>query len=100
MPVNKYIVEDDCIVMAKCDYHKQLVIDNTKVQGGGMFTLDTKKKTIIFYGDSYKFGGVDKEDMQRAVNDKKIYMGRKRKKFPYTEYKLIIIFNKEHIKLN
>ena len=39
--------EGDCLIIAKCTYHKQLATDISKVKGGGMWTLD--RENSIFY---------------------------------------------------
>jgi len=52
----KFIVEDDYMVMSRCEFHRQLVTDSNKVKGGGLYRYDKDKKCYILFGTSQEFG--------------------------------------------
>lgn len=63
----KFIVEGDSLIIAKCTYHKQLVIDKNHVKGGGMWEWDKEAKTFMLYGDSADFGYASPEDVRDCI---------------------------------
>src|SRR5574343_579005 len=63
----KYIVEDDCLILAKVTYHKNLVTDKDKVKGGGWFRFLQHTDTFVFHGDSHEFGKASLEDVRKCV---------------------------------
>lgn len=67
----KFIVEDGNLIVAKCTYHKELICDKDKMQGGGWWRV--KDRTMTFYGESYDFGPASLEDIQKAVAEGKVY---------------------------
>lgn len=74
----KFIIETDdelgdCLIISKCTFHKELVINSDKVKGGGWFEFDRENKVFTFYGDSYDFGEATLEDIIECVNNKNIY---------------------------
>jgi len=77
--VPKYIIEDSKLVLGKVAYHVNLVKNITKVQGGGMFTINMKEKTLFLFGDSYKLGHPQMEALQTAVDNWKVYTSKKQK---------------------
>ena len=101
----KYIIETDdelgdCLIMSKCTFHKDLVIDKDKVKGGGMFKYNFEKNTFTFHGESHDFGPAQMEDIKKAVEDDKVftnpYLTRsiaKRHKFLYDTQSEIIELN-------
>jgi hypothetical protein len=69
----KFIIEDDCLIMSKVTYHKDMVIDKDKVKGGGWFKYSSDKKTFIFYGESHDFGSAKFADIVECVKNRKVY---------------------------
>ncbi len=65
--------EGDCLIVAKCTYHKQLVTDLTKVKGGGWWTLDRENSIFTLQGDSYDLGRAKIEDIASCVQRKKVF---------------------------
>lgn len=65
--------EGDCLIVAKCTYHKQLATDITKVKGGGWWTLDRDNSTFTLSGDSHDFGKAKIEDIANCVQRKKVF---------------------------
>ena len=43
--------EGDCLIVAKCTYHKQLATDIKKVKGGGWWTLDKENSIFTLHGE-------------------------------------------------
>ena len=96
---SKFIIEDGKLILSKCVYHKDLVIDKTKLQGGGWFKFEDDGFT--FYGSSHDFGQASLEDIQKAINDDKVFTN------PYnhdrsiaTKYKFVYNTESELIPLN
>lgn len=48
MLFSKFIIEDDKLIFSKCNLHKELVRNEKKVQGGGLFKFiyDTQTELI------------------------------------------------------
>ena len=74
----KFIIETraekgDCLIIAKCTYHKQLVTDVSKVKGGGWWTMDRERTTFTLHGDSQEFGKAKIEDIANCVQRGKVY---------------------------
>lgn len=72
----KFIIETDdelgdCLIIAKCTYHKQLATDLTKVKGGGWWVL--KDNTFILSGKSEDFGKASIEDIKTCVQNGNVY---------------------------
>lgn len=65
--------EGDCIILAKCTYHKQLATDHSKVKGGGWWTLDRESSVFVLYGDSTDFGRARLEDIAHCVRNGKVF---------------------------
>jgi hypothetical protein len=65
--------EGDCLIVAKCTFHKQLATDITKVKGGGWWTLDRENSIFTLYGDSHDFGRATIEDIAKCVQNKKVF---------------------------
>jgi hypothetical protein len=65
--------EGDCLIVAKCTYHKQLATDTSKVKGGGWWTLDRDNSIFTLYGDSQDFGRAKIEDIASCVQRKKVF---------------------------
>ena len=61
--------EGDCLIVAKCTYHKQLATDITKVKGGGWWTLDRDNSIFTLSGDSHVFGRAKIEDIAKYCKD-------------------------------
>lgn len=75
----KFIIETDddlgdCLIIAKCTYHHQLVTDKTKVKGGGWWSKSGDvDNTIILFGDSHDFGASRLEDIQQCIINGNVY---------------------------
>jgi hypothetical protein len=65
--------EGDCLIVAKCTYHKQLATDITKVKGGGWWILDEDDLIFTLSGDSHDFGRAKIEDIASCVQRKKVF---------------------------
>jgi hypothetical protein len=75
---HKFIIETDdnegdCLIVAKCTYHKQLVTEISKVKGGGWWTLDRDNSIFTLYGDSHDFGRANIKDIASCVQRKKVF---------------------------
>jgi hypothetical protein len=68
--------EGDCLIIAKCTYHKQLVTDASKVKGGGWWTLDNERTTFTLHGESHDFGKAKIEDIASCVQRGKVYRSK------------------------
>lgn len=64
----KYIVEGNSLIIAKCTFHKQLVIDKAQVKGGGLWEWDRENKTFILSGESYDFSAASPEDIKACID--------------------------------
>ena len=77
MEVNrKFIIENyqelgDCLVIAKCDYHKDLVCNEDSVKGGGWWRLDDD--TITLYGSSEQFGKAELDDILKCFENGNVF---------------------------
>ena len=65
--------EGDCLIIAKCTYHKQLVTFENKVKGGGWWELDKENSLFTLYGESFDFGKAKFEDVLNCVRNKKVF---------------------------
>lgn len=77
----KFIIETDdeygdCLIIAKCTYHKQLVTDTKQVKGGGWWTLDSNNKTFTLFGRSEDFGQAKLDDILNCVKNKRVYSSK------------------------
>jgi hypothetical protein len=77
----KFIIENkdgmgDCLIMAKCTYHKQLVTDKNKVKGGGWWTFNRKTLTFTLFGDSTDFGKSSFDDIKKCVDNDLVFSNR------------------------
>lgn len=74
----KFILVDDILVISKVVYHKEILCEQIdpvtephRIKGGGWFKF--KDNTFTFYGDSHDFGAAKLEDIQKAVNEGKVF---------------------------
>lgn len=72
----KFIIETDdelgdCLIIAKCTYHKELATDITKIKGGGWWIL--KDNMFILKGDSHDFGKAKFEDIKKCVESGNVF---------------------------
>lgn len=65
--------EGDCLILAKCTFHKQLANDISKIKGGGWWTLDKNNSIFTLYGESHDFGPAKIEDIANCVQNKKVF---------------------------
>lgn len=66
-------IEGDCLIIAKCTFHKQLATDIAKVKGGGWWALDFETKVFTLHGSSDDFGAAKLEDIKSCVDRKKVF---------------------------
>ncbi len=69
----KFIVEDGCLIIRKVTFHKEMVIDKSKVKGGGWFRYDKETNTFILYGESVDFGMADIEDIKKCIENNNVF---------------------------
>jgi hypothetical protein len=74
----KFIIETDeehgdCLILAKCTYHKQLVTNKNNVKGGGWWSLDRESDTFTLHGNSYEFGRATIEDISNCIKNGKVF---------------------------
>jgi hypothetical protein len=65
--------EGDCLILAKCNYHKELANDLSKVKGGGWWILDGYNSIFILHGESHDFGRAKIEDIKNCIQHKKVF---------------------------
>jgi hypothetical protein len=68
----KFIIETDdelgdCLIIAKCTYHRELATDIKKVKGGGGWRLDEEGNRFTLYGESFDFGRAKIEDIKNCI---------------------------------
>lgn len=81
----KFIIETDdelgdCLIIAKCTYHKELATDLTKVKGGGWWVL--KDNMFILSGDSHDLGKAKFEDIKKCIESGNVFDS------PFVEYSI------------
>lgn len=69
----KFILEDGNLIIRKCTFHHQIVIDKDKVQGGGWFRYNHEKNLFTLYGSSHDFGPATYEDIKEAIHNKRVF---------------------------
>ncbi len=76
----KFIILDDVLIISKVTYHKHIlceevdpVAEKHRIKGGGWFTFEHRTNTFTFFGDSTDFGRAKLEDIQKAVDEGKIF---------------------------
>jgi len=67
----KYIIEDGALIISKVTFHKDMVIEKDLVRGGGMYNYDGE--TFTLYDESSDFGRASLEDVQKAVDNHKVF---------------------------
>jgi hypothetical protein len=63
----KFIVEDDCLVIGKCTFHKQLAISYDHVKGGGIWKWDKENSTFTLSGESHDFGAASADAIRACI---------------------------------
>ena len=73
--LNKFIIENDKIILGKVDIHSELMQTNDKqnVKGGGFCLYDYERKTFILFGSSSEFGKAKIQDIKPIVFNDKVY---------------------------
>ena len=69
----KFIIEDDCLIMMNVAYHSQIVKQKNKVNGGGWFLENELSNTYTFYSDSKDYGKASVEDIQACIKNGKVF---------------------------
>lgn len=77
----KFIIETDptdgdCLIIAKCTYHRQLATDHSKVKGGGWWSLNVDTSTFTLSGESHDFGKAKIEDIANCIQRGKVFRNR------------------------
>ena len=71
----KFIIEDDKMILGKIAHHSELTqSDSKKVTGGGWFTYNDKNKSFLFLGDSRRFGKAKIQDIKPIVFKNKVFL--------------------------
>lgn len=73
--LQKFIVEDGCIIMAKSIYHKTLV-SKLNWKGGGFWSYNKDTGTFTFFGRSHDFGKASMEDIKKCIENDKVFSSR------------------------
>lgn len=98
MVYQKFIIEGDNLILAKCTYHKQLAKDVTNVKGGGLFRKKDDN-TFLLFGESYDFGSVNIDDLKKCIENGNVYSNSRLTK-KLDGYKFIYDNHCELINLN
>lgn len=74
----KFIIEKtdehgNCLIIAKCTYHRQLAYDVNNVISGGWWTLDHDNLLFTLSGDSTDFGRATIKDIVDCIKRKKVF---------------------------
>ena len=74
----KFIIETDselgdCLIIAKCTYHKQLATNTNMVKGGGWWRLNKETNTFTLFGDSTDFGKSTINDILKCIQSGNVY---------------------------
>lgn len=72
----KFIVENDCLIISKVAYHRDLATDRKSVKGGGLFRFLPETNTFVFYGMSYDFGAASLEDVKKCIELGNVYSNK------------------------
>lgn len=67
----KFIIEDGNLIIGNCTYHRNMVIDEDNVIGGGGFKLE--HGTITFFGESDQFGKATISDIKKCIDSNKVF---------------------------
>lgn len=72
----KFIIETndelgDCLIIGKCNFHKNLVTDKTKVKGGGWW--DLKDNMFIFSRESHDYGKARFEEIKNCIEKGNVF---------------------------
>lgn len=97
----KFIITDGKLVLSKCTFHKELILDESEViKGGGWFIYNSEANSFTFHGTSHEFGSASLEDIQQAVNDDNVFTNPRCKTSIAKQYKLFYDTQTELIPLN
>lgn len=99
MVYSKFIIEGENLIMAKCTFHKQLVVDEEQVRGGGWFKFDDSKEAFIFGGSSHDFGQAKIEDIKNCIENGNVYANSRLSR-KMNNYKFFYDNQNELIRLN
>lgn len=72
----KFVIEDDALILGMITYHHELVIDKSKVKGGGWFRYEEKNNRFVFYGESEDFKGARLEDIRQCIKEGKVFTNK------------------------
>lgn len=72
----KFVIEDDCLILSKVSYHRELISDESKVKGGGWYRYNNENKCFIFSGESHDFGKASFEDIKECIINNKVFTNK------------------------
>jgi len=73
MIYTRFIIEGNILIMAKCDFHKNLATNKDNVKGGGFFRYDSDKDAFILSGTSHDFGRAELKDIKACIDSGSVY---------------------------
>jgi hypothetical protein len=73
MKYPKFIIENDCLILGKVTYHKELCVNKDNVAGGGWFMFKPDENLFIFSGESHDFGKARFNKIKECVENKKVF---------------------------
>jgi len=68
----KYLIVDNKLIIGNADYHTQLVrkdIEKSLIASEGRLDLNKTDKKAYFYGTSFDYGSVTKEQFITSINN-------------------------------
>lgn len=63
----KYIINNNTLVMGQVEYHSQLLKDHSKTVGGGYWYVDDENKKVYLYSKSLEFKQARYADVIKAL---------------------------------
>jgi hypothetical protein len=70
--MNKFIINDNTLIIGDVQYHNELLKKHELTIGGGYFEIDLKMKIVLLYGYSSEFGSVSFDDIKKVIEEENI----------------------------
>lgn len=88
----KFVITSDEFRMGRSVFHKDLIRGGGEdAIGGGSWYWDKERDTLYLYGESYDFGPVTKEDIEKNMSDiKRRYFKNSNVIFESNSYKTLL----------